>query len=455
MRVEATSPHTGLLHPVYGSALGRFSVTKFTLVLALLSLLVAARAVDLPYSHHYLLFSDIMWVCLLVLVLLRAGFGGHLKLSFPAAMHRPWIVLGLLVLVGTIVTVYFRAPGRPFMSLRLWGPGLLYGFRFALWYFSFAIAYRMFADRHQCTRAAQLMLVGCSLVCLVIAGQALGVFPEFWPERSGSPGHVGPLAPHHGHLGGYMILFAGLALQIRLGRRRILPVWFLNIVIALCALAELLGSRRSGWFALVLLFALPSSWSMRTSNSRRRIGVFWLRVFLAVAMVVLVLFHPDLRSHLDKILDWSGGALEAKGNLAFRWDAPVAYIRYFFAQDMSLLFGAGYGASSTYVNLMGGTHNQLVTWFFELGLPGLFAFLWLAWATHLVFFRAARRAGATGWVALNTIFALHVYGLGGVFIHTSMWGNFTLLYVVYLALALRLLHHEPVDLPPAPLNRAP
>lgn len=424
--------------------------------IALLSLSVVVYIIPLPYKGEYIILSDVAWGVLIVAVLVSGVVSRNIPMSLPRRMRLPWRWFTLLVLMGTVVTLLYRTPGRSFFSLRLWGPAVFYTFRYILFLGAFAVAYEYFGDSLRATQGARILILAGGIVALIVVGQAMGIVPDFWPQKESEWVHVGPLSPHQGHLAFYMLVLASLVLLVRLSRRQILPGMLLNLVLVLSIAAELISGRRSGWVSMVVFFWLTGLLASKGLPSYRRLRLRGLMLAIGLLILILVFGNPKLRQAVEEVYDFERQVFVVGNNLEFRLIAPLTYLRYFFQSEynpllFNLLLGTGFASTRTYIVLvggpyekvLGGAHNQLVEIFFQLGIPGLLVYVWLMIEMFRSAIVRARRTGASGWVMVSSLVAINLWSLtGGLLGYSTIGGNGAIFFLVCFALGLRLLEQE-------------
>lgn len=449
----ATYPYSISIRPQVKKRVGLFGGL---ITLALLTLSSSIRLLPLGYRQHYILLSDAAWGLIVLIALLLGVTRRRLPFSLPARLVKPWVILTSLVFIGTFVNLIYRLETLSFFSRELWGPTILFLGRYLLSFFVFGISYYWFQSRHHTRFAVRLLLWATVIVGLVPVLQLLKLLPDFWPKGITLPDwvHTGTFEAA-GHLNVYMLFMMGLGLQIWLGRRRMASKRLLSFCLAATIAAQLISGRLSAWVAIFGFFLVLAVLLSTQTTGRRRTWGYRLLI-LAIAVSIFVLTQPALRSLLESDLDLADFEIVESGHIPFRVNVPLAYVQYVFESGntfLNLILGFGFASSKTYISIYGGpsgerllsgAHNQLVTWFFELGIPGLLVYCWFAIASIRLVFSGGRKVGASGWVLFATVLTLNLQSIAGssLFIYSTLYGNSTFFYLAALALGVRLVEQE-------------
>jgi len=431
------------------------SITSVLFFVALVSVSTCIHVISLPYADEFVMFSDIAWSVLLLFLVLTILVYRRKAFTLPRELRRPVLWLTICVIFGSLVTLFHRSDTRSLFSLSLWGPTLFYLYRYLL--FVLALAATHFYCRtetriRRCTRILVLSGLGVEIIVLL---QAVGLLPHFWPELNFTtlPIYVGPLSAHHAHIGGYVLILVGLALQSRFLHRPLLPRPVIDIILALSLPILLYSQKRAAWAAM-LVFLVFSFFAIIKKAGVKRFIYGLVLVLGLICMLLYLVFTQDLfRDHLVKAFDVEQMEMVEGGNLEARVETPLIYLREFNRSKINYLIGTGFASTRTYMVIyggpfnkkLGGAHNQYVNIFIELGVPGLLAFLLLLYRFFLISRRGSPKSADSRNFVTATFFALVIYGAAGsLFFVSSLHGNLSLYVFVYFALAARLIEYEEV-----------
>lgn len=434
----------------------RFTVLIF--YLAMLSLSIAYPIVTLPYNECLylsdLLFSILAVTMLIQLAVYRMSPAVNSHSFMPQYLVKPWLFFTLIVLIGSLTTLYYRSETRDFFTLSLWGPTLFYAYRYAIYLIAFIISYSLFGSRILAVAGARLILLSGLLVVLVIVAQWLNLIPDLWPIYSGDRrfSHVGPLSPHRGHAAAYIIILTSLAVQACASKFPSLPRSVLLPIIPLNAFAMFATGRRSGWLALLLFLALAFACLIAGHRTTKRALHLIIVLFVSFLLMLLYLLNnPTISAQFSDVFDLQEFTMRPGGNFEGRVISATEYIRYFVKEPINFILGCGFASTLTYIVIyggpfyknLGGAHNQYVTILVELGLPGLAIFLWLLFAMLRAIAFASSHSTSLKLIVLSSTVCLFIYSLGGgIFYYGSLMGNLTAYFMVVYALQLRLLHFD-------------
>jgi O-antigen ligase len=148
--------------------------------------------------------------------------------------------------------------------------------------------------------------------------------------------------------------------------------FMLTLYLFILAGMLVLTQTRSAWFASLVIFALY--------------GIFFQRryIFFLILIFLVCLLVPAVRERLLDLNDGNELGQQAKLNsFAWRlslWESAIKWI-----EPQRYVFGYGIGAfrenSVTFFSRSGGmkwdAHNLYIQWFFDVGLLGLAAYLWI------------------------------------------------------------------------------
>jgi hypothetical protein len=156
-------------------------------------------------------------------------------------------------------------------------------------------------------------------------------------------------------------------------------------IVAACVLTVFLTFSRGGFLTLGLEAALFSAFFVR-----RRLG--WVIVAGGLLMVVGLAAIP--RTYWQRMATITSIESDPTGSSQERWKDQVAAIQLVATRP---LLGAGVGQSVLALNEFRGVHwvsvhNTYLEYAVDLGLPGLFLFVWLVTAAY----RGIRRVELTG-----------------------------------------------------------
>lgn len=417
-------------------------------IVALISLSTAIPVGRLPMSGERPLLSDLTWLGLMCVVFLPGGRRRRWSPGLSLPLYKPWIIYSLLIVIGSVITVVYRADERSAFSLSTWGPTLFFGLRYGIGLGAMIVCYHLCSDRQTAILAARMLLRCGILVQAIVILQLFGVVPDFWESYEVGWQHVGPLSHHHAHLGGYMLILFGFGLQMYFSSIGGLSKLVCVVAMVGCVPAALISGKRSAWVCgcvLILLYCVLCGVRGRIFVQSRTI-VIAVVAFLSIWATVH--WFPQIEERFSAVFDVSTGEVTEGGNMEGRLINAEVYLGY-YAQSGFAVWLLGRGFCSTQYDVLteeraaGGSHNQLVTVLVELGPLGIVVFLWLFYAKTIIPWKASLSNVMPALAVVSTVLTMVCYSMGGaIFFYASSYGNLTYFFLVYYALALRLLEHE-------------
>lgn len=435
----------------------KIRIFDIMLILTLCSLSFGLRIIHLPYKNEYFLISDIFLLILLAFKIISSLNSHKIKIEIPSLLKRPFQIFSLIIFLGSLVTLYYRSGQRSIYNLELWGPIVFYLYRYLISIIAFIIAYERFGKFNIAVLGTRFFLLSGFIVELSIIGQAMGIIPIFWIDNEELLNSLpylrvgGVLSSHVGHVAGYIILLTAIAFQVKFSNIKVIPHWLLNLIIYLSIPAILFSGRRAGWLSLILFFSTVGIFFIKKGNVRYRFKGLFFGIGCAFIVTYMIFGSSLFYLHLNEVFDFETRRWVHGGNLESRYVTPIEYMRYFEKNPTNWLLGTGFVSTMTYVVLyggvynknLGGPHNGFVTVLFELGIFGLIVFTWLILNILRSVNRIAEMTVISGKIMQVGIVIILLYSTGHILYYFgTLYGNLSVLFLIYLALSLRLLAHE-------------
>lgn len=397
---------------------------------------------------------------LLVVILVRAGANPIFEETRMAAIGGLGGLLNALVILLAILIIA-RDPKRiPKQAWWVWAPlmvimafGLGYSpdpvkaLRLYLGYLSvtalFLVSFHLVLDEHDLNKMLRLISWSSLPVALVTlayiamgktAGQVDGL------ELSGAGRYGGPFT-HANLLAFYLVLVIGIIFyrfkSEQIGRS------FLTGTAVVAYMLLLLGllyatKTRSAWISVLVLFVVYA-----LLRERRYL------VYLAIGGV-LAMMVPEFRERVMGLTEGNQVVQYAKLNSfawrkllwadALAWMSPKRYVMGYGSESFFL-------NSTTFFSMSGGrafgAHSAVVQMFFELGVIGLCAFLWVFLSTARMLGRLLRVRPLLGLMGLTLLAANFLVSLSDNMLAYLIYNwYFWLTMGLMCALAMRLCPDE-------------